>query len=52
MEIADALYGVTMRGDGVTQVISQRLRDAVDAPDKPGEADEPRQVAAEAGSPA
>ena len=29
MEIADALYGVTMRGDGVTQVISQRLRDAV-----------------------
>ncbi len=30
MEIADALYGVTMRGDGVTQVISQRLRDAGD----------------------
>jgi chromosome segregation protein len=28
MEIADALYGVTMRGDGVTQVISQRLRDS------------------------
>jgi chromosome segregation protein len=28
MEIADALYGVTMRGDGVTQVISQRLHDA------------------------
>jgi chromosome segregation protein len=28
MEIADALYGVTMRGDGVSQVISQRLRDA------------------------
>ena len=28
MEVADALYGVTMRGDGVTQVISQRLRDA------------------------
>jgi chromosome segregation protein len=28
MEIADALYGVTMRGDGVTQIISQRLRDA------------------------
>jgi len=27
MEIADALYGVTMRGDGVTQVVSQRLRD-------------------------
>ncbi|MDT4937599.1 MAG: chromosome segregation protein [Pseudonocardiales bacterium] len=31
MEIADALYGVTMRGDGVTQVISQRLRDAGEA---------------------
>lgn len=28
MEIADALYGVTMRGDGVTTVISQRLIDA------------------------
>ena len=28
MEIADALYGVTMRGDGITQVISQRIRDA------------------------
>ena len=27
MEIADALYGVSMRGDGVTQVIGQRLRD-------------------------
>ncbi|MGI3779709.1 MAG: hypothetical protein ACRYG2_02940, partial [Janthinobacterium lividum] len=26
MEIADALYGVTMRGDGISQVISQRLR--------------------------
>ncbi|NCD17632.1 MAG: chromosome segregation protein SMC, partial [Actinobacteria bacterium] len=25
MEIADALYGATMRGDGVTTVISQRL---------------------------
>jgi chromosome segregation protein len=25
MEIADALYGVSMRGDGVTQVISQRI---------------------------
>jgi chromosome segregation protein len=28
MEIADALYGVSMRGDGVTTVIGQRLRDA------------------------
>ncbi|MDG4664790.1 chromosome segregation protein SMC [Mycobacterium sp. 236(2023)] len=26
MEIADALYGVTMRGDGITTVISQRMR--------------------------
>lgn len=26
MEVADALYGVSMRGDGVTTVISQRLR--------------------------
>lgn len=31
MEIADALYGVTMRGDGVTTVISQRLREDEDA---------------------
>jgi chromosome segregation protein len=28
MEIADALYGVSMRGDGVTTVISQRLRES------------------------
>jgi chromosome segregation protein len=25
MEAADALYGITMRGDGVSAVISQRL---------------------------
>jgi len=31
MEVADALYGVSMRGDGVTSVISQRLRDEVPA---------------------
>jgi chromosome segregation protein len=31
MEIADALYGVSMRGDGITAVISQRLTGA-DAP--------------------
>ena len=31
MEIADALYGVTMRGDGVTEVISQRLRESTSA---------------------
>jgi chromosome segregation protein len=28
MEVADALYGVAMRGDGVTNVISQRLAEA------------------------
>ncbi len=28
MEVADALYGVTMRGDGVTTVVSQRLRES------------------------
>jgi chromosome segregation protein len=28
MEIADALYGVSMRGDGVTALISQRIREA------------------------
>ena len=27
MEAADCLYGVTMRGDGVTTVVSQRLRE-------------------------
>jgi chromosome segregation protein len=32
MEAADALYGVTMRGDGITQVISQRLREVGDEP--------------------
>ena len=31
MEIADALYGVSMRGDGVTQVIGQRLREPASA---------------------
>jgi chromosome segregation protein len=31
MEIADALYGVTMRGDGVTTVVAQRMRDVVQA---------------------
>jgi len=28
MEVADALYGISMRGDGVSAVISQRLREA------------------------
>ncbi|TWE13162.1 chromosome segregation protein SMC [Rudaeicoccus suwonensis] len=27
MEVADALYGVSMRGDGVTTVVSQRIKD-------------------------
>jgi chromosome segregation protein len=27
MEVADALYGITMRGDGVSAVVSQRLRE-------------------------
>jgi chromosome segregation protein len=31
MEIADALYGVSMRGDGVTSVISQRIRERATA---------------------
>ncbi|MCW2988526.1 MAG: smc, partial [Solirubrobacterales bacterium] len=31
MEVADALYGVSMRGDGVSAVISQRLRDEASA---------------------
>ena len=31
MEVADALYGVSMRGDGITTVISQRLRGAADS---------------------
>jgi chromosome segregation protein len=34
MEVADALYGVAMRGDGISQVISQRLRDGADEPDR------------------
>ncbi len=28
MEAADALYGVSMRGDGVSMVISQRVRES------------------------
>ena len=32
MEIGDALYGVTMRGDGVSEVISQRLRESETEP--------------------
>jgi chromosome segregation protein len=37
MEIADALYGVSMRGDGVTTVIGQRLRE--DTGTEPGDID-------------
>ena len=32
MEVADALYGVSMRGDGVTTLVSQRIRDLADQP--------------------
>nr|BFF17897.1 hypothetical protein GCM10025730_14180 [Promicromonospora thailandica] len=32
MEVADALYGVTMRGDGVTTLISQRMGEREAAP--------------------
>jgi chromosome segregation protein len=31
MEVADALYGVSMRGDGVSAVVSQRLREPLTA---------------------
>ncbi|HEU0129672.1 MAG TPA: chromosome segregation protein SMC [Mycobacteriales bacterium] len=31
MEIADSLYGVSMRGDGISNVISQRLREPEEA---------------------
>ena len=40
MEIADALYGVSMRGDGVTQVISQRIsRDNHQTPEDAADAE-------------
>ncbi|MDQ1684040.1 MAG: chromosome segregation protein [Frankiaceae bacterium] len=32
MEVADSLYGVSMRGDGITEVISQRLREVQPEP--------------------
>ncbi len=44
MEIADALYGVTKRADGVTTVISQRLRD-----DDEGIEPEPKSASVTAG---
>jgi chromosome segregation protein len=37
MEIADALYGVSMANDGVTRVISQRLRSRDRADERAGE---------------
>ncbi|MDT7783377.1 MAG: chromosome segregation protein [Pseudonocardiales bacterium] len=46
MEIADALYGVSMRGDGISQVISQRLRTRGDEPAKPAK-EEPAEAAPE-----
>jgi chromosome segregation protein len=27
MEVADTLYGISMRGDGVSTVVSQRMRE-------------------------
>ena len=32
MDVANVLYGVTMRADGVTRVISQRMSRAGEAP--------------------
>ncbi|MFI7676518.1 chromosome segregation protein SMC [Actinophytocola sp. NPDC049390] len=40
MDIADALYGVSMRGDGITQVISQRMH-GEDNPKPRGSAPQP-----------
>lgn len=37
MDVANVLYGVTMRGDGVTRVISQRMSPAGTAPESAGE---------------
>ncbi|SFE51521.1 condensin subunit Smc [Actinopolyspora alba] len=52
MEIADALYGVSMRGDGITTVISQRLASGNDEPvetTEPGEKAEPAHAPTAAG---
>ncbi|MBM7813362.1 chromosome segregation protein SMC [Saccharothrix algeriensis] len=48
MEIADALYGVSMRGDGISQVISQRLRGRVEV--KPAATPARKAAPAEPGS--
>jgi chromosome segregation protein len=45
MEVADALYGVSMRGDGVTTVISQRLARGDEKPEPPER--EPASVSAQ-----
>jgi chromosome segregation protein len=44
MESADALYGVSMRGDGISQVISQRIRERPSG--SPAQAHDPVMVAA------
>lgn len=46
MEIADALYGVTMHGDGISRVISQRL----EAPEADAAPEAPEAPEADAGS--
>jgi chromosome segregation protein len=46
MEVGDALYGVTMRGDGVSAVISQRLRDQDGGPAEPARSGRGRASAA------
>jgi chromosome segregation protein len=45
MEIADALYGVSMRGDGISQVISQRLRGRDERKVRPAPIEAPEPVA-------
>ena len=32
MEVADVLYGVTMAGDGISKVLSRRVRERASAP--------------------
>lgn len=40
MDVANVLYGVTMRGDGVTRVLSQRMRAVEDHAPKASESEE------------
>jgi len=53
MEVADALYGVTMRDDGITAVISQRMRgqELIGGPGPPAGRGERRDSGNLAGSP-